>query len=53
MSPSKVPGDRVKEPRQLIVYRQNREGSIQIARVIHDSRNIVTLLPARYFARSD
>jgi toxin ParE1/3/4 len=51
LSRTKVPGDRVKAPRHLIVYRQNREGSVEIARVLHDARNIVSLLPARYLAK--
>jgi len=53
LSRTKVHGDRVKEPRHLIVYRQNREGAVEIARVIHDARNIIPLLPARYLAKGN
>jgi toxin ParE1/3/4 len=53
LSRTRVTGERVKEPRHLIVYRQNREGSVEIARVLYDARNIVTLPPARYLAKGN
>ncbi len=53
LSRTKVAGERVKEPRHLIVCRRNREGAVEIARVIHDAPNIAALLPARYLAKGD
>jgi len=41
-----VGGKRVMEPRHLVAYRIREDGVIEVARVLHDSRDLVLHLPA-------
>jgi plasmid stabilization system protein ParE len=43
----------VKEPRHFIVYCRTKNGAVEIARVLHDGRHILRLLPASYLADGD
>lgn len=47
LSRSRVPGVSVKEPRHLILYRLS-DGVIEVARVIHDSRDLARHLPGTF-----
>jgi len=43
-----VEGRRVKAPRHFVLYRQRPGGEIEIARILHDSRDIERHLPENY-----
>lgn len=43
-----VAGDRVKEPRHLLAYGLRKDGVIEVARVLHDSRELARHLPEEY-----
>ncbi|WP_217897085.1 type II toxin-antitoxin system RelE/ParE family toxin [Granulicella rosea] len=47
LSRSRVAGDRVKAPRHFVLYRY-RPGSIEIGRILHDSRDLARHLPEGY-----
>jgi toxin ParE1/3/4 len=38
----------VKEPRHFLVYRTRKDGVIEVARVLHDARNLERHLPEEY-----
>ena len=44
-SRDRVSGQRVTEPRHLLVYRRREDGVIEIVRILHDSRDIQLHLP--------
>lgn len=48
MSRTRVTGTRVKEPRHLLLYRCRHDGVVEVARVLHDSRDLERHLPAEY-----
>jgi toxin ParE1/3/4 len=50
-SKSRVKGLRVKEPRHFLLYRQRDEHLIEMARVIHDSRDLTLNVPEEYQRR--
>lgn len=39
-SSDRVVGERVKEPRHFVLYRQRQDGSIDVVRILHDSRDL-------------
>ncbi len=47
LSRHRVAGDRVKEPRHLVLYRR-RDGGIKVARILHDAQD-----PKRHLSESD
>ena len=47
-SRKRVPGPSVKEPRHIIVYRKRGNGEIEVARILHDSRDFQQHIPADY-----
>ena len=47
-SRSRVSGSRVKEPRHLLLYRRRDDGVIEVARILHDSRDLRRHLPEEY-----
>jgi toxin ParE1/3/4 len=47
-SRTRVSGRRVKEPRHFILYRIQADGRIEIARILHDSRELALHLPEKY-----
>ncbi len=47
LSRTNVEGQRVKEPRHFILYRIGSAG-IEVARILHDSRDLARHLPADY-----
>ena len=44
-SRERVVGPRVRQPRHVLVYRVREEGVVEIARVIHDARDLARHLP--------
>lgn len=44
-SRDRVAGDRVNEPRHFLLYRIRRDGVIEVARILHDSRDLDRHLP--------
>ena len=47
-SRSRVSGSRVKEPRHLLLYRRREDGVIEVARILHDGRDLQRHLPEDY-----
>jgi toxin ParE1/3/4 len=47
-SRSRVKGSRVKEPRHFLLYRRRDDGVIEVARILHDSRELQRHLPDQY-----
>lgn len=47
-SRSRVSGSRVKEPRHFLLYRRRDDGVIEVARILHDSRDLRRHLPEEY-----
>lgn len=47
-SRSRVSGARVKEPRHFLLYRRRDDDVIEVARVIHDGRDLQRHLPEDY-----
>ena len=47
-----VSGDRVKQPRHFLLYRVRPDGVIEVARILHDSRDLERHLPEDYKAPS-
>ena len=48
LSRTKGSGPRVKSPRHFILYRHREDGTIEVARVLHDARDIERHLPETY-----
>jgi toxin ParE1/3/4 len=47
-SRSRVEGPSVKAPRHFLLYRRRDDGAVEVARVIHDARDLVRHLPESY-----
>ena len=47
-SRNRVPGLSVKAPRHFLLYRQLENGELQVARILHDSRDFDRHIPADY-----
>jgi toxin ParE1/3/4 len=47
-SRSRVSGSRVKEPRHFLLYRRREDGVIEVARILHDGRDLQRHLPEEY-----
>jgi plasmid stabilization system protein ParE len=47
-SRARVPGPKVKEPRHFLLYRRRDDGVIEIARILHDGRDLRRHLPEDY-----
>ena len=43
-----VQGERVKVPRHFVLYRRRPGGEVEIARILHDSRDLLWHLPDNY-----
>ena len=43
-----VQGERVKAPRHFVLYRHRSGGEVEIARILHDSRDLARHLPDSY-----
>lgn len=48
LSRTRSAGARVKEPRHFLLYRRREDGVIEVARVLHDSRDLARHLPVGY-----
>jgi toxin ParE1/3/4 len=44
----RVPGKQVNEPRHFLLYRRRPDGVVEVARILHDSRDLARHLPAGY-----
>ncbi len=44
-SRNRVSGQRVKEPRHFVIYRRGTDGGVEVARILHDSRDLVRHVP--------
>ena len=47
-SRNRVAGERVKSPRHFVLYRRLVDGKLEIARILHDSRDLERHLPDPY-----
>ena len=47
-SRSRVSGSTVKEPRHFLLYRRREDGVIEVARILHDGRDLQRHLPEEY-----
>lgn len=47
-SRSRVSGLGVKDPRHFLLYRRRRDGVIEVARILHDGRDLARHLPEGY-----
>lgn len=47
-SRSRGSGSRVKDPRHFLLYRRRDDGVIEVARILHDSRDLQRHLPNEY-----
>jgi len=43
-----VSGSKVKEPRHILLYRRREDGLIEVARILHDGRDLERHLPDDY-----
>ena len=50
LSRTRVSGPRVKEPRHFLLYRRREDGVIEVARILHDDRDLQRHLPEGYRA---
>ncbi len=50
-SRERVSGQPVKEPRHFVLYRSRTDGVVEIARILHDSRDLGRYLPEDYKRR--
>jgi toxin ParE1/3/4 len=48
LSRSRVSGPGVKEPRHFLLYRRRADGVIEVARILHDGRDLQRHLPEDY-----
>jgi plasmid stabilization system protein ParE len=48
LSRSRVSGPGVKEPRHFLLYRRRADGVIEVARILHDGRDLGRHLPEDY-----
>ena len=47
-SRERVSGQPVKDPRHFVLYRRGVDGGVEVARILHDSRDLVRHLPEDY-----
>lgn len=47
-SRNRVSGSKVKEPRHFLLYRRREDGVIEVARILHDGRDLQRHLPEDY-----
>jgi len=47
-SRTRVSGSRVKEPRHFLLYRRREDGVIEVARILHDGRDLQRHFPEDY-----
>jgi hypothetical protein len=47
-SRNRVKGRTVKEPRHVLLYRRREDDAIEVARVVHDARDLARHLPKEY-----
>ena len=47
LSRTRVSGPSVKEPRHFLLYRRRADGVIEVARILHDGRDLQRHLPER------
>ena len=47
-SRNRVSGSKVKEPRHFLLYRRRDDGVIEVARILHDGRDLQRHLPEGY-----
>ena len=45
LSRGRVTGTQVKEPRHFLLYRRREDGVIEVARILHDGRDLARQLP--------
>jgi toxin ParE1/3/4 len=45
LSRPRLSGTRVKEPRHFLLYRRRENGVVEVARVLHDARDLARRLP--------
>ena len=48
LSRTRVSGSRVTEPRHFLLYRRREDGVTEVARILHDSRDLARHLPEGY-----
>jgi toxin ParE1/3/4 len=48
LSRARATGARVKEPRHFILYRRREDGVVEVARILHDGRDLARHLPEGY-----
>jgi toxin ParE1/3/4 len=48
LSRTRATAARVKQPRHLLLYRRREDGAIEVARVLHDGRDLARHLPVGY-----
>lgn len=48
LSRTRSTGARVKEPRHFLLYRRREDGGIDVARVLHENRDLARHLPVDY-----
>ena len=48
LSRTRMTGQGVKEPRHFLLYRRRPDGVIEIARVLHEARDLARHLPEAY-----
>jgi toxin ParE1/3/4 len=48
LSRTRVSGSRVKDPRHFVLYRRREDGVIEVARLLHDGRDVGRHLPEDY-----
>ena len=49
LSKARVPGPRVKEPRHFVLYRRVDPNVVEVARILHDGRDLRRNLPSAYW----
>ena len=48
-SRNRVKGSRVRDPRHFLLYRRREDGVIEVARILHDGRDLTRHLPEEYW----
>jgi toxin ParE1/3/4 len=48
LSRTRVSGAKVKEPRHFLLYRHREDGVVEVARILHDGRDLAHHLPENY-----
>ena len=52
-SRSRTRGPIVKEPRHFLLYRRREDGAVEVARILHESRDLERHLPEQYRRESE